>query len=240
MATVSAVAMSGEERYRINLGGTQAVFEHCATHGVEHCIFVGRHTFYGAGANAPLYHRESEPPLELGAFPELADLVAADLYAQTALWKHPSFTTSILRLCYTLGPTGHGTLAGFLQGRRVPAVLGFDPLFQFIHEDDVVAALELCIAKRPRGVFNVTGPAPLPLSVLAEAVGRKRLVLPEVVLAAMLGRRGLPGLPRGALAHVKFPVVSDGSLWRSTSGFEHRFEGRATLEDFARAFPPRT
>ena len=238
MATVSAVAMPGEERYRINLGGTQAVFEHCAAHGVEHCIFVGRHTFYGAGPSAPLYHRETEPPLELGAFPELADLVAADLFAETALWRHPSFVTSVLRLCYTLGPTGHGTLAGFLRGRRVPSVLGFDPLFQFMHEEDAAGAIALGVEKRPRGVFNVTGPAPLPLSVLASAVGRKRAVLPEVVLGALLGRRGLPGLPRGALAHVKYPVVSDGSLWRQTTGFEHRFDARATLEDFARIFPP--
>jgi UDP-glucose 4-epimerase len=238
MATVSAVAMPGEERYRINLGGTQAVFEHCAAHGVEHCIVVGRHTFYGAGPNAPLYHRETEPPLELGAFPELADLVASDLFAETALWRQPKLVTSVLRFCYTLGPSGHGTLAGFLRARRVPAVLGFDPLFQFLHEEDVVAAIQLCAEKRPRGVFNVTGPEPLPLSVIAKAVGRPRAVLPEAILAAFLGRRGLPGLPRGALAHIKYPVVCDGSLWRLTTGFEHRFDARATLEDFARTFPP--
>ena len=31
-----------EDRARINLGGTQAVFEHCKTYGVEQCVIVGR------------------------------------------------------------------------------------------------------------------------------------------------------------------------------------------------------
>src|SRR5207237_3523167 len=142
MATVSALsAAPSEERYRINLGGTRAVFEHCATYGVEQVVFVGRHTYYGAGPDAPLYHTESEPPSELGAYPELADLVAADLYAANALWRLPDLHTAVLRICYTLGPAGHGTLASFLSARMVPMVLGFDPLFQYLHEDDAADAI---------------------------------------------------------------------------------------------------
>src|SRR2546425_374086 len=87
MATISALLADAEERYRINLGGTRAVFEHCANYGVRQLVFVGRHTYYGAGPDAPLYHTEAEPPQELGAYPELADLVAADLYAANALWR---------------------------------------------------------------------------------------------------------------------------------------------------------
>src|SRR5271165_2819676 len=148
MATVTSLVMPGEERYQINLGGTRAVFEYSRAYGVEHCIFVGRHTFYGAGPDSPLFHKEDEPPLALNVFPELSDLVAADLYAATALWRFPELATTVLRICYTLGPSGHGTLASFVRGKRVPMVLGFDPLFQFLHEDDVVDAIALTIEKR--------------------------------------------------------------------------------------------
>src|SRR5262249_27353192 len=132
MATVTHLRETSEERYRINLGGTRAVFEHANAHGVRRVVFIGRHTFYGAAPDAPLYHKEDEPPMAVHAFPELADLVAADLYACTALWRLPNMRTSVLRLCYTLGPARHGTLAGFLRFRRVPTVMGFDPLFQFL------------------------------------------------------------------------------------------------------------
>jgi UDP-glucose 4-epimerase len=124
MATVTSLVVPGEERYQLNLGGTRAVFDHSRAYGVEHCIFVGRHTFYGAGPESPLFHKEDEPPLALNVFPELSDLVASDLYAATALWRFSELETTVLRLCYTLGPSGHGTLASFVHGRRVPMVLG--------------------------------------------------------------------------------------------------------------------
>jgi UDP-glucose 4-epimerase len=237
MATVTSLLVTGEERYQINLGGTRAVFEYARAHGVKHCIFVGRHTFYGAGPESPLLHTEDEPPLELYRFPELADLVAADLYAATALWRFPELATSVLRVCYTLGPSGHGTLASYLRGPRVPLVLGFDPLFQFLHEDDVVQAIELTLIHRPSGVFNVAGPQPLPLSNLVHETGRTRIVLPEFVLAGTLGRFGFPRLPTGALGHLKYPIVVDARAFQKRTGYACRFDELETIAAFKAAFP---
>jgi UDP-glucose 4-epimerase len=239
MATVSQLVAGSDERSRINLGGTQVVFEHCKNYGVEHCIFVGRHTYYGASGDAALYHTEQEPPQGLGEYPELADLVAADLFAGSALWRNPQLCTSILRIVYTLGPIGQGTLATYLKGRAVPMVMGFDPLFQFLHEDDVIAALMLALEKRPRGIFNVAGPMPLPLSTLAQEAKRPVLPMPEFLLRMMLGRAGLPMLPAGALNHIKFPVVVDGSAFRKTTGFAHKSDELQTARAFAKAYPPR-
>jgi UDP-glucose 4-epimerase len=237
MATVTSLVVPGEERNQINLGGTRAVFDHCRAYGVAHCIFVGRHTFYGAGPDSPLFHVEDEPPQELNRFPALADLVAADLYAATALWRFPELATSVLRVCYTLGATGQGTLAGFLRGKRVPMVLGFDPLFQFLHEDDVVEALVLTLGKRPRGVFNVAGPQPLPLSRVAIAAGRTPVPVPEILLESLIGRFGFPRLPKGALTHIKYPVVVDAKAFRETTGFVHKYDEMDAIRSFREAFP---
>ncbi|TMA89095.1 MAG: NAD-dependent epimerase/dehydratase family protein [Deltaproteobacteria bacterium] len=238
MATISALLADAEERYRINLGGTRAVFEHCANYGVRQLVFVGRHTYYGAGPDAPLYHTEAEPPQELGAYPELADLVAADLYAANALWRLPDLHTAVLRICYTLGPAGHGTLASFLSARLVPMVLGFDPLFQYLHEDDAADAIVAALSAKLRGIYNVAGPQPLPLSVIAHEARRRTLPLPEAVLALLVGRAGLPRLSRGALAHIKYPIVVDASLFRRETGFQHRFDELTTVHTFADAVPP--
>jgi nucleoside-diphosphate-sugar epimerase len=237
MATISALAADAEERYRVNLGGTRAVFEHCAKHGVRQVVFVGRHTYYGAGPDAPLYHTEAEPPQELGTYPELADLVAADLYAANALWRLPQMQTSVLRICYTLGPSGRGTLASFLRGRFVPMVLGFDPLFHFMHEDDAADAIVRALSAKVRGIYNVAGPQPLPLSVIADEARRRTLPLPETLFAMLVGRAGLPRLSRGALAHVKYPIVVEASLFRRDTGFAHRFDELTTARTFAEAFP---
>ena len=237
MATVTSLMMPGEERYRINLGGTRAVFDHSRAYGVEHVIFAGRHTYYGAAADAPLFHTEDEPPMALQTFPELADLVAADLYAATALWRFPELATTVLRTVYTLGPTGHGTLATFLKGPRVPTLLGYDPLFQFMHEEDVAAAITLALDKRVRGIFNVAGPQPVPLSVIIRQTGRSVLPLPEALVALAIGRFGLPKLPKGALEHIKYPVIVDGTSFRQATGFAHRFSEADAMEAFRETFP---
>ncbi len=237
LATVSHAVAQREERYRINLEGTRAVFEHCRRHGAKQCVFVGRHTYYGAAPDSPLYHTEDEPPHGLDTFPELADLVAADLYAGSALWRFPELDTAVLRMCYTLGPTGHGTLATFLKGSRVPAVMGFDPLYQFMHERDVVSAICLAVEKGLRGVYNVAGPPPVPLSVLVRETGRRRVPLPEIVFAKVLGRFGLPSLSRGALSHIKHSVVIDSASFRAATGFVHQISEDEAIRQFAEAFP---
>lgn len=237
MATVTHLVAKTEDRYRINLGGTRAVFEHCRAHGVPHAIFVGRHTYYGAAPDSPLYHTEDEPPMEVHTFPELADLVAADLYAATELWRFPELTTTVLRMCYTLGPTGHGTLSTFLRGPFVPTILGFDPLFQFMHEVDVVSAICLALEKRPRGVFNVAGPQPVPISVLVREAGRTAIPLPEFILRSALGRFGLPRLPPGALSHIKYPIVIDSSAFRAATGFHHEVDEVRAMHEYRDMFP---
>lgn len=253
LATVTHLFEQSEERYRINLAGTRAVFDYASAQGVEHVVFVGRHTYYGAGADENFYHQEDEAPGQVGNFPELADLVAADLYAATALWRLPQLCVSLLRVCYTLGPSGRGTLAAFLRARTseqnqrgrehrrlddvVPLVLGYDPLFQFVHEADLVRALALTLEKRPRGVFNVAGPPPLPLSVIAREVGRRPLPLPEPLLRALLGRLGLPRLSAGALEHIKYPITVDDAAFRAATGYAPEHGAPETLREFRARFP---
>ncbi len=232
MATVTHFTAGTEERYRINLRGTRTVFDHCHQYGVKHAIFVGRHTFYGAAPDSPLYHTEAEPPLAVSTFPELADLVAADLFAGSALWRYAEMNTTVLRLCYTLGPSRRGTLANYLKGPRVPTVLGFDPLYQFMHERDAARAICLALSHELRGIFNVAGPQPVPLSLLIEVTGRVQIPVPEPLYARLLGKFGFPKLPRGSTNHIKYPIVVDDSAFRRETGFKYHFDEVQTMEAF--------
>lgn len=233
MATVTHLTTRmSEERQRINLGGTRAVFEYCHNYGVENVIFVGRHTYYGAGPDSALYHTEDEPPTGIMTYPELSDLVAADLYAGSALWRYPELKIAVLRMVYTLGPMRHGTFAGFLRGPKVPTVLGYDPLFHFMHEYDSAEAIAVAHDAKLHGVYNVAGPQPVPLSLAIEVTGRQRVPLPEPLLLGMLGRFGLPSLPRGAVSHVKYPIVVDARRFKQATGFVPTYDEVQTMEAF--------
>lgn len=232
MATVTHFSARFEERYRINLGGTRAIFDHCHNYGVKQAIFVGRHTVYGAAPDAPLYHTEADPPLGGSTFPELADLLAADLFAASTLWRYEDLTTAVLRLVYTLGPSRRGTLANFLSGTRVPSVMGFDPLFHFMHERDAARAIVAALESRLHGVFNVAGPQPVPLSFLAHMAGRQRIPIPEAIYGSVLGRFGFPWLPAASHKHVKHSIVVDAGSFREATGFVHDFDEIQTMEAF--------
>ncbi len=232
MGTVTHFTADFEERFRINLGGTRAIFDHCRKYGVEQAIFVGRHTVYGATSDVSLYHTEADPPLAGSTFPELADLVAADLFASMALWRSPKQISAVLRLVYTLGPSQRGTLANFIRGPRVSTVLGFDPLYQFIHENDAAEAIVLALESRLIGVYNVTGPQPVPLSILCRMTGRTAVPIPGPFFSLVTGRFGFPRLPEGALNHIKHSLVVDGSAFREATGFTHRYDEIQTMEAF--------
>jgi UDP-glucose 4-epimerase len=232
LATVSYLQADKDERYRTNLGGTRSVFDHCAHWGVDETLFVSRHTYYGAAADAPLYHTEDDPPLAVASFPELSDLVAADLFAASALWRLPQLHTSVLRICYTLGASRTGTLASTLKGKRVPAVFGFDPLYQVMHEDDAAKAIAGVVGKKLRGTFNVAGPPPLPFSVLIQLAGRTRVSMLEPIAVRMLGRFGFPRLPRAAINHLKYPVVIDDAAFRKATGFVHDLDAEQAIGAF--------
>jgi UDP-glucose 4-epimerase len=138
----------------------------------------------------------------------------------------------VLRLCYYLGPLRFGTLAEYLRPPRIPTVLGFDPLFQLMHEVDAARAIVCALDGGLRGVFNVAGPQPVPLSVVIRATGRARIPVPEPLFSLISGRFGLPPLPPGALNHVKYPTVVDDAPFRQATGFAHTFDEEQTLESF--------
>ena len=224
MATETYVSANKEERYRLNLKGTQAIWSYCERFGVKQALFAGRHTVYGAAPDAPLYRKETEPLMAGTTFPSLADLVAADLFAGQALWRAPKLKTAVLRIAYPLGPMGRGTLANYLVEQHVPMVLGFDPLFQFLHTEDAAKAIIAAVEHKLTGVFNVAGPSPVPLSSLIKGIGKTPVHIPEVLLPYCLGKFGISRLPKASVTHLKYPIVVDDDPFRKATGFDHTYE----------------
>ena len=115
--------------------------------------------------------------------------------------------------------------------------MGFDPLFHFMHESDIASALALAIEKPLRGVYNVAGPPPLPLSDIIRHTDRVAVPLPDALLRLARGRLGLPRLPSGAIQHLQYPIVVDGTAFAKAVGFVHQRSEIETLEEF-RTQPP--
>ncbi len=226
-----------EERYKINLEGIRAMLQYAHDYGVKRVIYVGRHLVYGANPDSSLYRAESDPPYGGLTFPELNDIVTADLYAASAFWRYSTLKTAILRIAYTLGPSREGTLADFLHGPTVPTVFGFDPLFQFMHEEDAVRALMKAVDNELNGIYNIAGPQPIPLSTLIDKTGRVEMPIPQNWYTKALGRLGFSSIMPRSVDHVRYSVVIDDKSFRDAIGFMHEFDETETMQAFR--YPPK-
>jgi len=139
------------------------------------------------------------------------------------LWKHPHIRTCVLRPVNVLGYFVHSMIGSYLRMERIPTLLGFDPMMQFVHEEDVCEAIALALEHGLQGVFNVTGPGQVPLHTAIRETGGTALPLPEIVLRPSIDglfKLGLFPYPSGALDYIKYPVTLSGagSSRRRTSG----------------------
>jgi UDP-glucose 4-epimerase len=220
LAMVRRFGRAAEERHRINFEGTAKVFEVGHHAGVRKMVFVSRATVYGALPDQPQFVTEEHPPAAGRTFPEIQDLVAADLYVSGMLWRYPDVETVLLRPVNVIGPTVSTLLNRYLGRGRVFTVLGFDPIQQILHEDDLGLAFERSLTPGVRGVFNVTGPGEVPLHVLIDEAGATAVPLPQTVIGLVKGRLGFPEIPAGALEYLKYPCTVDGRRFREATGFE--------------------
>lgn len=218
------------ERHRLNLEGTGRVIKLASEQKVGKLVVASHAAVYGALADNPYFMTEEAPPSVGRSQPEMQDVVTADLLASSAMWKHPEMEIVVLRSVHTLGPTARGVFAHLLRRKRVPTVLGFDPMIQVMHEDDLTRALGLALFDGLRGVFNVAGPGELPLSVLIREAGCVAVPVPAPVFALVRGRFGLPHVAPGAVDFLKHPCLVDGSSFREATGFEPSRDLRQTVE----------
>jgi UDP-glucose 4-epimerase len=235
--TQSPFGKRAKNRTSINLQGTRNLLDGVIKYGVRNVLFVSSHAYYGAGPELPLCRREDDPPYAVETFPELADFVAAELLTAATLAMSPGTSFSVLRLCHPLGPTGRGVLARLLRGHRVPSVMGFDPVVQFMHEEDLIRAVRESIEQRLAGTYNIGGDNPLALSAIVQKTGRILTPLPEALYRLSLGPFGLSEIPSGAISQFKYPIVVDDSLFRNRTGFRPNYDETSVLAKFVEAFP---
>lgn len=215
-----------EERHEVNVLGTRRLLEFCAKYDVKQLVVLSSAYVYGALPENPYFLDEDSPLNSSRTYPEMRDLVEMDTLTTTHLWQHPAMATALLRPVSTLGTHVRSAIVKYLRMRYVPTILGFNPMTQFIHEEDVTEAIALALEKKLRGVFNVTGPGEVPIKVAIEQTGGTAVPVPEIVARALFGRLfrlGLFHTPVGAIDFIKYPCTVAGKRFVAATGFKPVF-----------------
>jgi len=221
-----------EEHHQFNIVGTQKVFELCAEHRVPKIIVLSSANVYGPDPTNNQFLEEDAPLMGGQNFEQIRDLIALDMFCNTFFWRHPEIETVILRPVHIVGRVDNAP-SRYLRLERPISVLGFDPMVQLIHVEDVVTAIERSLTPGVRGVFNIAGPSPVPLSLIFEKLGRDPIRLPESVARSLLEAGWslrLSDWPVPEIDHIKYVCMVDDSLAREQLGFSHDYSVDAILE----------
>jgi len=224
--------MPFSEAHSFNILGTQKMFELCVQHGVRKVVVLSSANVYGPLPDNSNFLTEETPLMAADRYSDLRDLIELDMLAQSFLWKHPEIETVVLRPVHIVGPTVRNAPSNYLRLERPVTVLGFDPMVQLIHEDDVCRAMALALRPGVRGVYNVTGPGEVPLSAVLKELGRRPVPVPHFLVRAMLRRAfeaRLTSFPPEEVDHIQYLCVVDGSRGARDLGYAPRHSLRDTI-----------
>nr|WP_041449528.1 SDR family oxidoreductase [Anaeromyxobacter sp. Fw109-5] len=224
------------EAHSFNVLGTHKILDLCVRHGVKKAVVLSSANVYGPRPDNSNFLPEETPLMAGERFSEMRDLIELDMYAQSFMWKHPELETVVLRPVNIIGPTVRNAPSNYLRLERPLTVLGFDPMVQIIHEEDVCRALVLALKPGLRGIFNVTGPGQLPLSAILRELGRRPVPVPHFLIRSLLRRAfeaRLTSFPPEEVDHVQYLCIVDGSRFAREAGWAPQLSLRETIRSVA-------
>jgi UDP-glucose 4-epimerase len=224
------------EAHSFNVLGTHKILDLCVRHGVKKVVVLSSANVYGPRPDNSNFLPEETPLMAADRYSDVRDLIELDMYAQSFMWKNPEVETVILRPVNIVGPTVRNAPSNYLRLETPITVLGFDPMVQLIHEEDVCRALVLALQPGLRGVFNVTGPGEVPLSAVLRELGRHPVPVPHLLVRGLIRRAfeaRLTGFPPEEIDHIQYLCVVDGSRFGREAGWAPKYSLRETIRSVA-------
>ncbi len=228
--------MPRSEVHSFNVIGTHKILDLCVRHGVRKVVVLSSANAYGPRPDNSNFLPEETPLMAAERFSEMRDLIEVDMYAQSFMWQHPDVETVILRPVNIVGPTVKNAPSNYLRLERPITVLGFDPMVQLIHEQDVCRALVLALKPGLRGVFNVTGPGEVPVSAVLRELGRRPVPIPHPLVRPLVRQAfeaRLSSFPPEEVDHIQYLCVVDGSRFAREAEWTPAFSLRDTIRSVA-------
>ena len=220
----------GALAHELEVAGTLNVLSASARARVRRLVVASYTVVYGARGQNPAYLSEGAELYGCPGSRFVTDKVEVERQVEGFRKAHPETKVLVLRFAPVLGPRVDNPVTRLLRTRAVPTLLGFDPNWQALHEEDAVEALHRAVHAGAEGALNVVGPGVVSFSGLVRLAGGHVVPLPGGVARAalgVLGRLGLSSGKPGLLDYIRYSWVADGSRAERELGFVPRYDTRA-------------
>ncbi|MBW2732793.1 MAG: NAD-dependent epimerase/dehydratase family protein [Deltaproteobacteria bacterium] len=219
------------KRFDLNVLGSRKVMDLAARYGARRLLVLSTFHIYGAHPHNHIPIFEDEPLRAGTGFPQIADAIQLDNQAVLWMYRHAECRTAILRPCNVVGPDVGNAISGYLRSDPVPVILGFDPMVQLIHQDDLVEALVRVTEGRATGIFNVVGKGTIPLRDALRVGGGHQIPVPSSVAMGVLKLAQVVGaaLPPYLVNFLKYPCIISDEAIRETFNWAPRVDQREAV-----------
>jgi UDP-glucose 4-epimerase len=235
LAFLSSPTHASAWAHELESVGTMHVLNAVRQHSLRKFVLWSQTILYGAHPTNPNFLSERHPLRADADEPFFADKIAAEREVAAFAAKAKGTVVTILRTAPIVGPTVHNYITRYLAERAIITLLGFDPLWQFVHEVDAIAAFKLAIDRDLPGVFNVVGEGVLPLSTVIKLAGRIALPVFHPVAESMIAAAWAVQAayaPPGFLRYLRYLCVADGEKAARVMGFRPAYTTREALLDY--------
>jgi UDP-glucose 4-epimerase len=202
---------------------------------VRKVVFKSSAHYYGCERDDPGYFTEAMRRPHPPRTPIEKDIVEAERAVEAFAERNGDVTVTVLRFANGLGPDLATSHTALLSLPVVPSILGFDPRYQFIHEDDIAGVLEYATRNDLPGTYNAAGDGVLVLSEIASLLGKPLApILPPwgIGLAAAALRRAGLKIPPEMLQQLRYGRALDNRRIKA-AGYAFRATSRETVQAFA-------
>ena len=223
-----------------NQASTEAVLRACERANAPNLIFLSSHAVYGAHAHNPAQITEDSPVDPLPGFQYAVDKAACEEQVLSYAQKTPDAKVTILRSCVALGPGADNYVTRAMFKPLLLRLWGYDPLLQYVHEDDLSELLRSLVTDQVAGIFNVAGNGTIPYSRAARLASCRMapmpvsLAYPLVQLAWNLGIQ--KNSPAVGLEYIRHPIVLSTQKLLDCTGFRCSYTSEEALRS---CFPGR-
>jgi UDP-glucose 4-epimerase len=193
--------------------GSLHVMNACAAAKLRRLVVPSSTMVYGPRPDNPNFLTEARPLAGHAAAHCVQNRVEVEQLLAEWIPGQPDTDVTVLRHCWIMGPTYQDHIIRYLGRPVVGTVLGYDPLLQFIHEEDLLDVFERAVLESHPGTFNVVGRGVLPLSVLLSLGGKGNVPMPARLLYWLTDfpSQGQTGdLPAGFYDYLRYLWIADG------------------------------
>lgn len=233
--------MHDEKRmHEINVNGTRNLLAAVQACGATQLLVASSATAYGAWPDNPIPMSEDQPLRPRAEYRYADDKTQVELLLRDFADLNPQINVSWVRPAITYGPEMSNFITTLLM---LPPLLvlpgGDNPIMQFVHLDDIAAAVVTILKSNSTGPYNLAPPDTITMKDLARMSSRRTIPVPFALCRATTSfwwalRLPIFKFPAPLWYFIRYPWIVSSERLINETGFRFRHSSHDVIQEMLR------